>query len=204
MDDEVDSYVLALQKDSLAESINSLKKELSNLEDEREENNQLVEIARPKTSLSMVGGKDKEETKIEVGEVEKRKAGVSQPSLASFISKGQEGGDKGSEGIELGTSEKKIGLEVETISESGADAVGGGDGDGDGGESGVGLMKKRRKVGPSMVTISGNGSSSEQTKTRPASGSKNVYEMEDMNEVWVPPSGQKGDGRTHLNDKYGY
>jgi hypothetical protein len=40
---------------------------------------------------------------------------------------------------------------------------------------------------------------------RPESDEEDVpmkhYEEE---EVWVPPSGQTGDGRTALNDKYGY
>lgn len=48
---------------------------------------------------------------------------------------------------------------------------------------------KKRMMGPS----------------RPSEQLKGQYPEDDPDYcVWVPPTGQTGDGRTHLNDKYGY
>ncbi|KAM6912790.1 kanadaptin [Xenentodon cancila] len=49
--------------------------------------------------------------------------------------------------------------------------------------------KKKRVMGP----------------TRPSVQLSGLYPDDDPDySVWVPPAGQTGDGRTHLNDKYGY
>uniref|UniRef100_A0A3P9HAW6 Solute carrier family 4 member 1 adaptor protein n=1 Tax=Oryzias latipes TaxID=8090 RepID=A0A3P9HAW6_ORYLA len=58
--------------------------------------------------------------------------------------------------------------------------------------------KKKRVMGPSRPP----GSRSKDDPGVPLSGS---YPEDDPDySVWIPPAGQTGDGRTHLNDKYGY
>jgi hypothetical protein len=64
-----------------------------------------------------------------------------------------------------------------------------------------GSNKRQKVVGPSMPDGAAIAHSINMTNSA-ASQMLNILEGGDT--VWVPPPNQKGDGKTHLNDRYGY
>ncbi|PVU85564.1 hypothetical protein BB559_006967 [Furculomyces boomerangus] len=59
-------------------------------------------------------------------------------------------------------------------------------------------LPKKRKYGPENPTSA----KSELLKSS-VKAPKNIF-TETKDEVWVPPENQTGDGKTHLNEKFGY
>ncbi|PVU94613.1 hypothetical protein BB561_002395 [Smittium simulii] len=205
--DEIDLYVLQLQNDTDRDMAQKLETQLEELKKKLGEIKDLLEIAKPVKSSELIksvskvpeivkssasGSVNQAGLKCLVDDGEKtKKRSVeiepSKPRFPSSLTKTSEVFDKESDNRtdlqnEKDTSNNRIDLQNgKDTSED---------------QNTVKIEAKKRKIGPTMLDENTN------TKTAVEQSEYDMYQAEEIN--WAPPSNQTGDGRTHLNDKYGY
>ncbi|OLY81180.1 Kanadaptin [Smittium mucronatum] len=152
-------------------------------------NYKLMDMAKPKTSADMAKTLDHNNykvNKVETKKVQKKDNGV-HSALVDFIVAAKVDVNNNSESEKSVRDEHSANIETDKILEARNEDEGN--------------ISKKRKLGPTSLPLDHGKDDIEKSNINRAD---NLKVLEDVNESWVPPKGQSGDGRTSLNDKFGY
>ncbi|PVV01967.1 hypothetical protein BB560_003595 [Smittium megazygosporum] len=212
--DDIDSYVVQLQVDETRSKIKLLDTQISEMQNKLDSLQQVLAVAKSKTSSEMVHKKPANNNKLEKEDPSGiMRANQEKIEEASTIE--PEPKNKSREPISDFKMKSKLSASVEKEVNSNTDPTTARKNEQKGSEpefeeaKHVKTIGEKRKIGPlapSDINIDGDENDNNEKRSKSAKQIKELkYDFqEDINETWAPPKNQSGDGRTHLNDKYGY